>query len=128
MLLLLPVIALVLALGSIQSAAYATEGAARHAARVYVQASTVAGARAAAERAVAVTLADYGVDPATARISIACAPRPRNCLTPRGRVTITVSATAALPLFPPILGVDAPVGVPLEARATEQVSRFGGVR
>ncbi len=117
-----------LALGSIQSAANATEGAARHAARVYVQASTVAGARAAAERAVAVTLADYGVDPATASVSIACAPRPRNCLTPRGRVTVTVAATAVLPLFPPILGVDAPLGVTLEARATEQVSRFGGVR
>lgn len=128
LLLLIPVIALVLALGSIQSAAYAVEGAARQAARVFVQESSVADARAAADRAVRVTLADYGVDPGAARVVISCSPDPRNCLSPRGRVTVTVSASATLPLFPPILGVDAPLSVPLEARATEQVSRFGGVR
>lgn len=128
LLFLIPVIALVLALGSIQSAAYAVEGAARHAARVFVQETSVADARAAADRAVRVTLADYGVDAASARVAISCAPRPRACLTPQGRVTITVEAAAVLPLFPPILGVEAPAAVPLQARATEQVSRFGGVR
>lgn len=125
-LLLVPTVYLVLALSSIQSASFAVEGAARHASRVFVQAETVAQARAAASRAIAVTLADYGLDAADAHVVITCRPDPADCLTRRGFVTVAITTVAPLPLFPGVLEADIPPGVPIDSVATEQVSRFAG--
>lgn len=125
-LLLVPTVYLVLALSSIQSASFAVEGAARQASRVFVQAENLGDAQAAASRAVAVTLADYGLDAAAATVTISCAPNPADCLTRRGFVTVTISTVAPLPLFPAVLDADIPVGVPIDSVATEQVSRFAG--
>lgn len=126
MLLLVPTVYLVIALSSIQSASFAVEGAARQASRVYVQADSVAEAEAAAERAIEVTLADYGLDASDAEVTIGCRPDPSDCLTRRGFVTITISTVAPLPLFPAVLGMDVPPGIPIDAASTEQVSRFAG--
>lgn len=126
LLMLVPTVYLVLALSSIQSASFAVEGAARQASRVFVQADTVAAAQAAASRAVAVTLADYGLDAGAATVTITCAPNPADCLTRRGFVTVTISTVAPLPLFPAVLDADIPAGVPIDSVATEQVSRFAG--
>jgi hypothetical protein len=128
LLLLVPIVYLVLALASIQSASFAVEGAARQASRVFVQAESVAGGEAAAARAIAVTLADYGLDAGDAQISISCRPDPADCLTRRGFVTVSVSIVAPLPLFPAVLGTDIPVGVKIDSVSTEQVSRFAGSR
>jgi len=125
-LMLVPTVYLVLALSSIQSASFAVEGAARQASRVFVQAGTVAEARAAASRAIAVTLADYGLDARDAQVAIMCAPDPANCLARRGFVTVTIATLAPLPLFPAVLGTDLPPGVWIDSVATEQVSRFAG--
>ena len=125
-LLLVPTVYLVLALSSIQSASFAVEGAARQASRVFVQADTLAEAQAAASRAVAVTLADYGLDAADARVVITCSPNPADCLTRRGFVTVSISTVAPLPLFPAALDADIPAGVPIDSVSTEQVSRFAG--
>jgi hypothetical protein len=125
-LMLVPTVYLVLALSSIQSASFAVEGAARQASRVFVQAETVAQAQAAASRAIAVTLADYGLDAADARVVITCRPNPADCLTRRGFVTVTITTVAPLPLFPAVLEIDIPPGVPIDSVATEQVSRFAG--
>ncbi|WP_395638964.1 hypothetical protein [Pseudolysinimonas sp.] len=127
-LLLVPTVYLVLALSSIQSASFAVEGAARQASRVFVQAESLAQAEAAASRAVAVTLADYGLDAADARVVITCRPDPADCLTRRGFVTVSISTAAPLPLFPAVLEADIPLGVPIDAVSTEQVSRFAGAR
>ena len=126
LLLLVPTVYLVLALSAIQSASFAVEGAARQAARVFVQSSSVGGGEAAAARAIAVTLADYGLDAGDARVSITCNPDPSDCLARRGFVTVSISTVAPLPLFPAILGADIPSGVPIGSVATEQVSRFAG--
>lgn len=126
MLLLVPTVYLVLALASIQSASFAVEGAARQASRVFVQAETIAQGQAAASRAVAVTLADYGLDVGDARVVITCRPNPADCLTRRGFVTVTITMVAPLPLFPAALEADIPLGVPIDSVATEQVSRFAG--
>jgi hypothetical protein len=128
LLLLVPTVYLVLALASIQSASFAIEGAARQASRVFVQASTVAAGEAAAERAIAVTLADYGLDAGDATVAISCRPDPTDCLTRRGYVTVTISIVAPLPLFPDALETDLPLGVLIDSVATEQVSRFAGTR
>ncbi len=126
MLLLVPTVYLVLALSSIQSASFAVEGAVRQASRVFVQADTVAEGQAAASRAIAVTLADYGLDADDAQVVITCRPNPADCLTRRGYVTVTITMVAPLPFFPAVLDADIPPGVPIDAVATEQVSRFAG--
>ena len=123
MLLLVPLVYLVLAVAAIQAAAFAVEGAARQAARVFVQAPDTAAAAASAQRALDFALADHGIDvPAT--IAVTCTADP--CLTRQAFVTVTVDLRIPLPLMPPVLGDDLPLAVPLHATATEQVSRFWG--
>jgi len=126
MILLVPLVYLVLVMSVIQAAALATEGAARQAARVFVQADDGADARASAARAVEFALADYGLDADQAVVSITCTPEPRDCLTRRGFVTVAVTIDVPLPLVPPALTINAPLAVPLSATATQQVSRFWG--
>ena len=126
--LLVPIVYLVLALSAVQAATLAVDGAARQATRVYVQSGTTAAARSAAARAIAVTLADYGVDASAAAVEIRCRPRANACLTRRGFVTVTIRTIVALPLAPPFLDTGLPTGLPVEATATEQVSRFWGSR
>jgi hypothetical protein len=124
MLLLLPVVYLVLVMAAVQAGALAVEGAARQAARVFVQGETVATATAQAERAIQFALADYGLDSADATVAVSCSPDPSRCLTRLGTVTFDVGVSVALPLVPPGLTIDAPLAIPLEATATQPVSRF----
>lgn len=126
--LLVPIVYLVVALSTLQAASLAVEGAARQATRVFVQSASVADARAATADAIEVTLADYGVDAGAASVQIACRPAPTACLTRRGFVTVTVRTTVPLPLMPPFLNLGLPAGLPVEATATEQVSRFWGAQ
>lgn len=124
--LLVPLVYLVLAMSSIQAGALAVEGAARQASRVFVQSSDAGQAQSSAIRAVEFALADHGIDPGSATVTVACAPDPSNCLTRRGFVTVTVALSVALPLVPPVLVGDFPIAVPLSATSTQQVSRFWG--
>ena len=126
LLLLVPLVYLVIALAAVQGAALGVEGAARQASRVFVQSTDDGAAMGAARDAVDVTLADYGLQPGDAHVHIACAPDPDRCLTRRGFVTVRIDATVALPLVPPALAARLPLSVPVEATATEQVSRFWG--
>lgn len=126
MLLLLPMVYLVLTLSAIQAGAFAVEGAARQAARVYVQGSTTAQAEAAAGRAIEFALADYGLDTNAVSVAVSCTASP--CLTRREFVTVTVATTVTLPLVPPVLNLDVPLSIPVTSSATQQVSRFWGSR
>lgn len=128
MILLLPMVYLVLTMAAIQGASFAVEGAARQAVRVYVQAADIRDAEAQASRALEFALADYGVDPSVATLTIECSPRPADCLHRRGSVTISVAVSVPLPLMPGALGARGPLAVPLLSSATEQVSRFWGAR
>lgn len=123
-LLLVPLVYLVLTLSTVQAASLAVEGAARHATRVFVQAPDRAAADAALTRAVQLTLADYGMDASDATVHITCTPNPADCLARRGFVTVDIQTRVPLPLAPPFLDLDVPVGVTVAATATEQVSRF----
>lgn len=124
MLLLVPLVYLVLVMSSLQAGAFAVEGAARQAARVYVQSATVAEANAAAARAVEFALADYGLPSTAVSVSVSCQPNPSSCLQRRGYVTVVVSTTVPLPLVPAVLDVETPLAVTLQSTATQQVSRF----
>lgn len=124
MLLLLPLVYLVLVMSAVQAGALAVEGASRQAARVFVQADSVEEATAQAGRVIEFALADYGIEAGEAAVDIRCAPDPAHCLTRRGLVTIDVGISIPLPLVPPVLSLEIPIAVPLEATATQQVSRF----
>ena len=128
MLLLVPLVYLVLTMASLQAGAFAIEGAARQAARIYVQSATVGQANAAAARAIEFALADYGLDGREVSVSVSCRPKPSACLTRRGFVTIRVSTTVPLPLVPPILDLNVPLSIRVDSAATQQVSRFWGSR
>ncbi|KRC60406.1 hypothetical protein ASE14_05095 [Agromyces sp. Root81] len=127
MILLVPLVYLVLAMSAIQGGALAVEGAARQAARVAVQAVDAGAADAAVERAVQVALDDYGVDADAASVTVSCSPSG-DCLAPGERVTVSVSASVTLPLVPDVLALHQAASVPLEASATQTVSRFAAGR
>lgn len=122
--LLVPLIYLVLAMAAIQAGALAVEGAARQAARVFVQSSDAGSAEAAAIRAVEFALADHGLDAQDASVTVTCTATP--CLTRREFVTVRIGLEVPLPLVPPVLQGAFPLAVPLTAEATQQVSRFWG--
>lgn len=126
LLLLVPLVYLVIALAGAQGGALGVEGAARQAARVFVQAQDEASAESAARDAIEVALGDVGMTAADARVRIACAPDPSRCLTRRGFVTVRIDATVPLPLVPQALATTLPLRIPVQATATEQVSRFWG--
>lgn len=126
--LLVPTVYLVLALSALESASFGVEGAARQATRVFVQSGDEGAAESAARTAIAVTLADYGIDASAAKVRVTCRPNPSECLTRRGYVTVSVTATVPLPMIPPVLQVHLPAAIPVQSVATEQVSRFWGAR
>ncbi len=126
MILLVPIVYLILTVSTVQGASLAVEGAARQAARVYVQSADTSQARAAAERAIRVSLADYGLDADQAAVSVSCS--AADCLTRLETVTVAVEIQVSLPLVPPVLEVAVPARIPIGASATQTVSRFWGAR
>lgn len=126
LILLLPMVYLILTMSQIQGGSFAVEGAARQAARVFVQAETPDAAAAAAQRAIDFALADAGINSNVAEVDIVCSPDPDTCLSRSGDVTVAVRVVVLLPLVPAALDVSAPFGVALEASATQKVSRFWG--
>jgi Flp pilus assembly protein TadG len=123
LILLMPLVYLVVALSAIQGGALAVEGAARQAARVYVQSPDAEEAGMRAARAVEFGLADYGIEAGNASVRIDCE-TARTCLTRRSAVTVTVHVLVALPLVPDVLSLQDVARVPVRASATQTVSRF----
>ena len=126
LILLVPLVYLVLAMSALQGGALAVEGAARQAARVYVQAPDEAEGTARALRAVQFGLADYGIPAEAATVRIDCEPSPSGCLTRQGTVVVTVRIIVPLPLVPDVLSLRNTAVIPLQASATQTVSRFWG--
>jgi len=122
MILLVPLVYLILSMAAIQAGAFGVEGAARQAARIAAQ-QAAGESDAAVDRAVRIALADYGVDAASAIVVTSC---DADCAESGMRVRVTVRATVALPLVPDVIALT-PVGsIPVEASATQTVSRFAG--
>ncbi|HRO31276.1 hypothetical protein [Citricoccus sp.] len=121
-LLLIPVVYFLLLTSQIQSAAYASVAAADQAAKAMVAAPDEAEAAQRADRVVALTLADYGLAPATHRASISCTSTP--CLEPGSSVAVEVAVRVPVPLLPQGLGWDAAVAT-VTSSSQQPVPRFG---
>ena len=121
--LLIPVMFLAMSLSSIQNAAVATEAAARHGARVFVQEPNLQIAATRAEQAVMVALSNHGFhEPSTLERSCSSS----DCAAPGPIVVIRVGVEAPLfasTLLPGFLGQ---AKVPVLAQGSAMVSRYGG--
>lgn len=125
LLLLVPLVYLILTLSAVQAGALAVEGAARQAARVFVQASGPEEAADRAARAIDFGLADYGIAPDAASVTVTCSgSHAASCPFRNAVVTVTVRVDVALPLVPDVLNLSQAVSVPVQATARQQVSRF----
>jgi hypothetical protein len=121
--LLVPLVYLVLALGTIQGQVLGVESAARHAARTMSAAVDGADADARARAAVASATEEYGMDPAGVELDVACVPAGAACPSAGATVVVTVRARVALPLLPPVFGLDRLGRVPVQASSAYKVSR-----
>jgi hypothetical protein len=124
-LLLVPIIYLVLALGRIQAGAFAAQGAAREAGRAFVTAADEGSARGRADAAAAIAFADQGFSgPAGVGIEVACSAAP--CLTPDQRVFVRSRVLVVLPGVPRLVDRFFPARVEVTARHVATVDRFRG--
>ncbi len=126
LILLLPLVYLVVALGAIQGQALGVEAAARHTARAVSTAADATDAAARAEQVIASVVDEYGVDAESVAVRWECAPAGAPCPSAGATLLLTVSARVPLPLVPPVLGLDELASVPVEAQAVQKVSRTWG--
>lgn len=128
LLLLVPIVYLVIALGAIQSQSLGVESGARHIARAVATASGPDDADARAAGVVDTVVAEYGLDADSVDVTVSCADGGRTCPAAGETLMVTVHASVRLPLVPPVLGLDELATVDVEASAVQKVSRFWGER
>lgn len=124
--LLVPLVYLIVALGSIQEHMLGAEAAARHLARVIALAPDAETAAEHGDRVVENIADQYGIERGSLEVSVTCAPRTAACPAPGALVTVVVATRVPLPLVPSVLGLDAAASIPVEGTAVQKVSRLWG--
>jgi hypothetical protein len=111
----------IVAVATVQSAAYGVSGASRAAGRAFIQAPAGTDPRDWAFAAARVALADHGIELAPNDLSISCSAQP--CRTPGATVTVEIDLDVALPFVPEVFGT-VPASVAVTGRHVEVVDRF----
>lgn len=124
--LLVPVVYLIVALGAIQAQALGVEAGSRHIARAIATAPDAATADARAQAILGSVTEEYGIDPGALEISVSCRPAGVPCPSAGATLLVTLATAVPLPLVPPILDLDRVARVPVEAVTAQKVSRFWG--
>ncbi|SDH10114.1 TadE family protein [Microbacterium pygmaeum] len=124
LLLLVPLVYLIVTMGLIQGQSLGAEAGARHIARAVSAASGTAAAQDAADRIARSVVDEYGLDADAVQVSMQCRPAGATCPQAGATVIVTVRTTVALPLVPPVLGIESLASIPLEASSVQKVSRF----
>lgn len=122
--LLVPLIYLVIALGAIQEQTFGAEAAARHIARVIARAPDAETAAERSDAVLAGIVGEYGLDEDAVDLTLACMPRSVECPSAGATVVVTVATRVRLPLVPEVLGLDRSTAVPVQAEAVQKVSRL----
>lgn len=122
LLMLVPLVYLIVSLGLIQGQSLGAEAAARHIARAVSTATGAAEARDRADAVLAAVAAEYGLEDVD--LSIDCTPSGASCPRAGATLRITVRTAVALPLVPPVLGLEQIAAIPIEATGAHKVSRF----
>jgi Flp pilus assembly protein TadG len=124
--LLIPLVYLVIALGSIQEQTLGAEAAARHIARVISRAPDAVTAAERSDAVLAGIVDEYGLDADAVEMTIVCTPAVVECPSAGATIIVTVAARVQLPLVPEMLGLDRATAVPVQAEAVQKVSRLWG--
>ncbi|KQY74804.1 TadE family protein [Microbacterium sp. Root1433D1] len=124
--LLVPLIYLVIALGAIQEQTFGAEAAARHIARVIARAPDAATAADRSDAVLAGIVDEYGLDEDAVDVMLSCAPPAAECPSAGTTIVVTVTTRVRLPLVPEVLGLDRSTAVPVQAEAVQKVSRLWG--
>jgi hypothetical protein len=124
MLLLVPLVYLVVSLGLIQEQSLGAEAGARHIARALSTAEDADAARRSADLVLRSVVDEYALDAEEVDLSLECRPAGGSCPEAGATLVVTVRTRVALPLVPPVLGLDRLASIPLEASAAQKVSRF----
>ncbi|WP_457950648.1 hypothetical protein ACTAQI_08860 [Pseudarthrobacter sp. alpha12b] len=119
LLLMVPLVYFVITVGQIQGGSFAVVGAADQAAKVYVAQPDASTAEAAAEKAVALALSDFGHQADRASMTTTC--NPADCQAAGSTVTVTVNLSVPLPFIPFAEGLSA---TEVEASSTQLVGRY----
>ncbi|MGZ0710529.1 TadE/TadG family type IV pilus assembly protein (plasmid) [Coraliomargarita sp. W4R53] len=127
LLMLVPLVYLIITLGVIQGQSLGTEAGARHIARTVATSTDIGEARERADVVLASIADSYGIDPGNLSLSLECRPATAECPSAGATVIVTLQTAVALPLVPPVLGLDALASVPIQASSAQKVSRFWGV-
>lgn len=125
-LLLVPLVYLVLVLGTVQEQTLGAEAAARHTARVIGQAPDASAAAERGDAVIAGVIREYRMDEGAVEVGITCRPASSACPSAGATVIVTVRTEVTLPLMPPIFGLDELAAIPVEAQAAQKVSRLWG--
>ncbi|REJ04364.1 TadE family protein [Microbacterium bovistercoris] len=123
-LLLVPLVYLVIALGAVQEQTLGAEAAARHTARAISQATDQGAANARADAVLASVRDEYGMDDVD--VALECLPAGDPCPRAGATVIVRVSTRVALPFMPPVAGLDQLTAIPIEASAAQKASRLWG--
>ena len=124
--LLVPLVYLIIALGAIQEQTLGAEAAARHTARAIALAPDAENAELSGERVLSSVAEQYGIDPDSAEVSVTCGPAIAACPSAGATITVVVVAKVSLPLIPAIFGLDEAASVSVEGTAVQKVSRLWG--
>jgi len=124
--LLVPLVYLVIALGVIQEHLLGVEAAARHTARVIGTADGPDDAAVRGDAVLASVIREYGMDANDVDVRVTCAHSRGECPALGETVVVVVSTRVALPFVPPVFGLDALATIPLEAEIAQRVSRTWG--
>ncbi len=124
--LLVPIVYLIVALGAIQGQALGVETGARQLARTIADAPDAVTADARAGRVLDAIVAEYGLDPASVAVTITCTDGGGDCPAAGSLLSVTVTTSVPLPLVPAVLGLDQLARVPVEAASVQKVSRYWG--
>ena len=125
--LLVPIVYLIVALGLIQGQSLGVETGARQLARTIAESPDAATADARGKRVLDAIVAEYGLDPGAVSVSIDCDRSSPECPAAGAMLSVTVRTSVPLPLVPAVLGLDQLARVPVEAASVQRVSRFWGV-
>ena len=124
--LLIPLVYLVIALGSIQEQTLGAEAAARQVARVVAKAPDAVTATERSDAVLAGIIDEYGLDEDAVDLTLACTPSAVECPSAGATIIITVATRVRLPLVPELFGLDRSTAVPVQAEAVQKVSRSWG--
>lgn len=124
MLLLVPLVYLIVSLGLIQGQSLGAQAGARHIARALSTSQNPDAARQSADLIVRSVVDEYAMDADSVSVSFECRPAGGPCPAAGATLVVTIQTRVALPLVPPVLGLERLASIPIEASAAQKVSRF----